>query len=225
MRKNLTPNIEDYLKAIFKINRPPEPVSTNQIAEALGVSAASVTGMLKKLSENEPPLVSYQKHRGASLTPAGEQVALEILRRHRLLEMYLVKNLGFDWDQVHQEADRLEHVISSDFEARIDEALGYPSHDPHGDPIPDADLNLPETPTLRLYDLDCGDSAMIHRVISEDPELLRYLAGLGLLPKVNLKILDRSPYDENLRLKLGERPESITLGPVISRQIFVERLD
>lgn len=224
MRKNLTPNIEDYLKAIFEISQPPQLVSTNQIAEALGISAASVTGMLKKLSENDPPLVDYQKHYGASLTPAGEQVALEILRHHRLLEMYLVQKLGYHWDQVHQEADRLEHVISEDFEARIDHALGYPSHDPHGDPIPDSDLNLPESPTLMLYDLECGESAVIHRVGSEDPELLRYLEKLGLTLKATLSILERSPYDENLRLKLSDRTESITLGPAITRQIFVERI-
>lgn len=225
MRKHLTPNIEDYLKAIFEINQPPQRVSTNQIAEALGVSAASVTGMLKKLSDNDPPLVVYQKHHGASLTSAGEQVALEILRHHRLLEMYLVQVLGYDWDQVHQEADRLEHVISEDFEARIDQALGHPSHDPHGDPIPDSDLNLPESPTLRLFDLDCGDTAIIHRVGSENPELLRYLAEMGMMPKVTIKILDRTPYDQNLRLKLGDSPDSLILGPVITQQIFVERLN
>lgn len=225
MRKHLTPNIEDYLKAIFEINQPPQRVSTNQIAEALGVSAASVTGMLKKLSDNDPPLVVYQKHHGASLTSAGEQVALEILRHHRLLEMYLVQVLGYDWAQVHQEADRLEHVISEDFEARIDQALGHPSHDPHGDPIPDSDLNLPESPTLRLFDLDCGDTAIIHRVGSENPELLRYLAEMGMMPKVTIKILDRTPYDQNLRLKLGDSPDSLILGPVITQQIFVERLN
>lgn len=225
MRKNLTPNIEDYLKAIFEISQPPQSVSTNQIADELGVSAASVTGMLKKLSLLEPPLVAYQKHHGASLTPAGEKVALEILRHHRLLEMYLVEKLGYPWDQVHQEADRLEHVISEDFEARIDQALGFPSHDPHGDPIPDHDLILPDSPTLRLFDLEDGDTAVIHRVGSEDPELLRYLAELGLTPSATLLILDRSPYDENLRLKLVDCPESITLGPVITHQIFVERIE
>lgn len=226
MRKNLTPNIEDYLKTIFEISKPSQRVSTNEIADALGVSAASVTGMLKKLSENNPPLVAYQKHHGAVLTSAGEQVALEILRHHRLLEMYLVEKLGYDWDQVHQEADRLEHVISEDFEARIDQALGYPSHDPHGDPIPDLNLNLPESPTLRLFDLECGDTAIVHRIGSEDSQLLRYLAELELFPKVKLTILDRSPFDENMRLKLGdEEDSSITLGPVITQQIFVERLE
>jgi len=181
--------------------------------------------MLKKLSDNDPPLIDYQKHYGARLTPAGEQVALEILRHHRLLEMYLVQVLGFNWDEVHQEADRLEHVISENFEARIDQALGYPSHDPHGDPIPDSDLILPDSPTLRLFDLECGDTAVIHRVASEDSDFLRYLTQLGLLPKVKLTILDRSPYDQNLRLKLAHGSSSLTLGPMITQKIFVERSD
>jgi DtxR family Mn-dependent transcriptional regulator len=225
MRKNLTSNIEDYLKAIFELSQPSQRVSTNQIAEMVGVSPASVTGMLKKLSDNDPPLIDYQKHYGARLTPAGEQVALEILRHHRLLEMYLVQVLGFNWDEVHQEADRLEHVISENFEARIDQALGYPSHDPHGDPIPDSDLILPDSPTLRLFDLECGDTAVIHRVASEDSDFLRYLTQLGLLPKVKLTILDRSPYDQNLRLKLAHGSSSLTLGPMITQKIFVERSD
>lgn len=224
VRKNLTPNIEDYLKVIFEISKPPQRVTTNDLAEALGVSAASVTSMLKKLSEYDPPLVSYRKHHGARLTPAGEKVALEMLRHHRLLEMYLVEILGYDWGQVHHEADRLEHVISEDFEARIDKVLGYPTHDPHGDPIPDPDLVLPESPSLRLVDLDCGETAMIHRVYSKDSEMLRYLAQLGLLPNTMLTILEKTPFDGNLRIKLLESQQIIILGPVITEQIFVERI-
>ena len=136
MRENLTQPIEDYLKVIYEITRQQPRASTNQIADALKITPASVTGMVKKLSETNPPLLKYQRHHGVELTKQGEMVALEILRHHRLLEMFLHQILGYDWDEVHVEADRLEHFISEKFEERISQALGDPSHDPHGDPIP-----------------------------------------------------------------------------------------
>ncbi len=143
MRTNLTQTIEDYLKSIYELTRSGQRASTNQLALYLGVTPASVSEMIKKLAESQPSLVDYQKHHGVILTQDGERIALEILRHHRLLEMYLHQVLGYGWDEVHDEADRLEHVISEEFEERIAQALGNPQRDPHGDPIPTRDFQLP----------------------------------------------------------------------------------
>ncbi|MGB6422377.1 MAG: metal-dependent transcriptional regulator, partial [Anaerolineales bacterium] len=134
MDEKITHTVEDYLKTIYDITSTLDRASTNQLAESLGVAPASVTGMLKKLAEIEPTIVDYQRHRGVALTPEGEKMALEVIRHHRLIEMFLQQILGYKWDEVHGEADRLEHVISEEFEERISKALGDPSHDPHGDP-------------------------------------------------------------------------------------------
>jgi DtxR family Mn-dependent transcriptional regulator len=223
MRTNLTQTIEDYLKAIYDITSSGERASTNRIAGALGVTAASVTGMIQKLSSGNPPLLEYRKHHGVTLTPAGEQIALEIVRHHRLLEMFLHRTLGYEWDTVHEEADRLEHVISEEFEQRIDQALGYPSFDPHGDPIPSPDLHVPDTPSLPLLRLRPPQAARVHRVGNSDPELLRYLSEIGLVPQAHLKILEYSPFDDNLQLAIDGHPTPIILGPRITSQVFVER--
>jgi DtxR family Mn-dependent transcriptional regulator len=225
MRDNLTHAIEDYLKTIYDITTCCDRASTNQIAEALGVAPASVTGMIKKLASTQPPLVEYERHHGVVLTPTGEQIALEILRHHRLLEMYLYQILGYEWDEVHDEAERLEHVISEELEQRIAQALGDPSHDPHGDPIPTQDLRMPDSPSLLLADLRPGQSAVIHRVVNTDPQLLRYLSGLGLKPQTHIIVLQYSPFDENISLEIPGQGKNIVLGPVITRQIFVELSD
>jgi DtxR family Mn-dependent transcriptional regulator len=222
MQTTVTHAIEDYLKTIYDLTATRERASTNQIAEVLDVKPASVTGMIKKLSQSTPPLVDYQKHQGVALTPEGEKVALETIRHHRLLETFLHETLGFDWDTVHAEADRLEHVISEEFEERIAQALGDPTHDPHGDPIPDRDLQMPNQATTRLSDLRLGQQAIVQRVRDSDPELLRYLSERGLVPGVQIKVLDYSPFDDNLCLELEGRVESVVLGPRITRQIFVE---
>ena len=156
MRENLTHAIEDYLKTIFDITTTNERASTNMIASSLGVTPASVTGMIKKLASTVPPLLEYQSHRGVILTGEGERIALEIIRHHRLIEMFLHQILGYEWDEVHAEADRLEHVISEEFEERIARVLGDPSHDPHGDPIPTRDLDMPEMPSKALIDARPG---------------------------------------------------------------------
>jgi DtxR family transcriptional regulator, Mn-dependent transcriptional regulator len=222
MRDTLTHSIEDYLKTIYDLSLTHGRASTSQIAEVLDIKPGSVTGMLKKLAVADPPLVKYKKHQGVVLTPAGEQVALEIIRHHRLLETFLHQNLGFDWDTVHAEADRLEHVISEEFEERIAQVLGDPTHDPHGDPIPTRDLEMPSQATTRLSDLRAGQQATIQRVRDSDPELLRYLSERGLVPGVPIKVLDYSPFDDNLCLELEACAESVVLGPRITRQIFVE---
>ncbi len=222
MRENLTHAIEDYLKAIYSLQSMYGRASTNQLAESLEVTPASITGMIKKLAATEPPLVDYEKHRGVTLTRDGEKVALEILRHHRLLELFLHQILGYSWDQVHAEADRLEHVISEEFEARIAEVLGDPSHDPHGDPIPQIDLSLPPVSRSPLKDLRPGEWATIQRVRDFDPDLLSYLDTCGLIPHAVVEVLDYSPFDENLTIRVQNRKEAIVLGSRVTSQIFVK---
>ncbi len=222
MEATLTTAIEDYLKTIYALTASRERASTNQIAEALHVKPASVTGMVKKLSLATPPLVDYQKHYGVALTPEGEKVALETIRHHRLLETFLYETLGFDWDTVHAEADRLEHVISEEFEERIAQALGDPTHDPHGDPIPTRDLKMPSQATTRLSDLRSGQQAIVKRVSDTDPELLRFLSDLGVLPEVCIEVINYSPFDDNLSIRIQDQTKEIVLGIRITRQIFVE---
>ena len=222
MRENLTQTIEDYLKVIYEITSTSDRASTNQIAESLGVAPASVTGMIKKLSQTDPPLLNYKRHYGVVLTPEGEKIALEIIRHHRLIEMFLHKTLGYQWDEVHAEADRLEHVISEEFEERIALALGDPLQDPHGDPIPSRDLYMPDITSRPLSGLRPGQEATILRVRDENPELLRYLSSRGLIPQARLTILDYSPFDENVSLHVEGQDLPIVLGPRITKEIFVE---
>lgn len=222
MRENLTHVIEDYLKTIYDLTADSGRASTNQIAERMGVTAASVTNMIQKLAATDPPLLKYRKHRGVVLTEDGERVALEIVRHHRLLEMFLHQTLGYSWDEVHEEADRLEHVISEEFEERIAERLGHPRHDPHGDPIPTRELELPEAKATTLSDMRPGQKAVIQRVRDSDPDLLRYLSDLGLTPGARITILDFSPFDNNLRLRVEGEDEAVVLGPSITSQVFVE---
>jgi DtxR family transcriptional regulator, Mn-dependent transcriptional regulator len=222
MTSHLTHAVEDYLKTIYEITTTQDRASTNDIAQELGVNPASVTGMLQKLAATVPPLVDYQKHYGAGLTPEGEQVALETVRHHRLIELFLQQILGYPWEDVHEEADRLEHVISEEFEEAIAQALGNPVIDPHGDPIPSRDLQMPKAPSTRLADLRQGQIAVLLRARISDPELLKYLRQLGLVPNARLEITGFSPYDENLSLRIEGDKNVIVLGPKITRQIYVD---
>ncbi len=219
-RENLTQAIEDYLKTIYEITQSEERASTNAIAEHMGVKAASVTGMLKRLASNDPPLLEYRKHHGVELTPEGERVALEVIRHHRLLELFLHDTLGYPWDEVHAEADRLEHVISEELEERIALSLGDPRHDPHGDPIPSRDLDLPAELLVPLDEVRPGQSATVQRVRNDDPALLRYLQSIGITPQAELFVLDHSSFDGNLRLEVAG--EIRVLGPAVTQQVFVE---
>jgi DtxR family Mn-dependent transcriptional regulator len=222
MKTVVTHAIEDYLKIIYELTVSQERASTNQIADALEIKPASVTGMVKKLSLSDPPLVDYQKHQGVSLTRAGEKVALETIRHHRLLETFLHETLGYDWDTVHEEADRLEHVISEEFEERIARALGDPTHDPHGDPIPTRELKMPSQPSTRLFDLRAGQQAIIQRVPDTDPELLRYLGDHGIVPGACIEVLKYSAFDDNLTLRIQNHAEESVLGSRITRRIFAK---
>jgi DtxR family Mn-dependent transcriptional regulator len=221
MRKELTPAIQDYLKAIYEICSREPRATTSEIAAALGVKPASVTGMAQKLAAFDPPLVDYQKHRGVALTDAGEKVALETMRHHRLVEMFLHRTLGYSWDEVHEEAERLEHVISEDIEERIAEALGHPTHDPHGDPIPSRDLEMPVSQQVMLSELRPGQRTIVERVRDDDPELLRYLSELGVRPGIELEVLGYSPFDDNLVLQIEGQAEPVVLGMGVTTQVFV----
>ncbi|MCW5877151.1 MAG: metal-dependent transcriptional regulator [Anaerolineales bacterium] len=215
-------SIEDYLKAIYELTHGETRASTNALAEYLNIAPASVTGMLQKLAATQPPLVEYQKHQGVRLTPEGEKVALETLRHHRLLELFLHQILGYEWDEVHEEADRLEHFISEQFEQRIAEALGDPSLDPHGDPIPRLDLSLPDSSATLLSSLRAGQRARVVRVRDTDAELLRHLSQLGLVPQAEVEVKSYSEFDGNLSLQVTGQGEEAVLGPRVTSQVYVE---
>jgi DtxR family Mn-dependent transcriptional regulator len=222
MREQLTQSVEDYLKIIYLLTAEFGRATTTQIAEHMGVKPGSVTGMLQKMAEADPPLINYQKRRGAVLTSQGEQAALEMIRHHRLLELFLYQNLGYRWDEVHGEADRLEHVISEDFEERIAQVLGNPTRDPHGEPIPTRDFHLPPQSSLHLSELRPGNRARVQRVDSADEKLLRYLSEIGLVPQAQVTILDYSAFDDNLRILVGGQAEPVVLGTRVTSQIFME---
>ena len=220
MKKNLTNSIQHYLKHIYELTENGEAASTNTLAACLNVKPASVTGMVQKMASSKPALVEYHKHQGVTLTKPGKKAALEVIRHHRLLETWLVQTLGYSWDEVHEEAERLEHVISEDFEARIAAALGHPSRDPHGELIPTPDLQMPHDDTTPLSALRPDQTAVIQRVKAEDLDLLRYLDGLGLLPGTHIEVTNYSPYDNNITVKTGRRSQ--VLGSNITTKIFVE---
>jgi DtxR family Mn-dependent transcriptional regulator len=187
--------IEDYAKSIYSLQRQAggEAVSTNKLAERCGVTPASASAMVKRLAERG--LAIHEPYHGVRLTDQGERLALEMLRHHRLLELYLAEQLDVPWDRVHEEADALEHVLSEDLEARIAAKLGNPTHDPHGDPIPDRDLVIDEGQTESLDSLPVGTGGRFVRVSDSDPEMLRYLSGLGICVGDDLEVLDRQPFD------------------------------
>src|SRR5512146_901776 len=220
MEQTLTTSIQDYLKNIYELTENGEVASTNALAKKLHVSAPSVTGMIQKLASAKPALVEYQKHQGVTLTREGRKAALEVIRHHRLLEAWLVQTLGYSWDEVHEEAERLEHVISEDFERRIAAAMGNPARDPHGELIPTADLKMPFDVSTPLSSLRPGQAASIKRVKASDPKLLRYLDELGLVPGAQIEVSDYSPFDHNLTIKVGRK--SYVLGLNITGKIFVE---
>ncbi len=224
MAEAITDSIQDYLKAIYELTRQGEPASTTALAARLGVEPASVTGMVQKLAAARPPLVDYRKHHGVRLTAAGRRAALEVIRHHRLLEAWLVKTLGYSWDEVHSEAERLEHVISEDFEERVAAALGYPLRDPHGEPIPSSDLIMPSDESVPLQTLTDGQKAVVRRVDAQDHGLLRHLEELHLIPGARVEVLEISPYDHVMRLKIRNTGEPVMLGPAITGRVFVEAL-
>jgi DtxR family transcriptional regulator, Mn-dependent transcriptional regulator len=210
---------EDYAKTIFALQTDlGGPVSTNAVAERLGVTAASASGMLRRLHEHG--LVAHRPYHGVELTAAGRRVALRVLRHHRLLETYLARSLGVPWDRVHDEAEVLEHVLSDELEALIAAKLGHPTHDPHGDPIPSADLVLQDSPCVALASLEAGATGVLARVSDSQPEMLRYLAARGIAPGARFEVLERQPFDGPLFVRFGEAVH--VLGGDLARAMSVE---
>ncbi len=212
----LSQAVEDYLKTIYKLQGE-GAVSTTEIAREMNVSSASVTNMIKRLASLG--LVSHQSYRGVSLTEPGEKVALEIIRHHRLLELYLKEVLGYSWQQLHEEAEHLEHHISEDFERKIEEMLGFPTHDPHGDPIPTREGEMGQAPGFPLANVAAGDTVVVRRVSDEDVDLLHYLEELGLMPGRSVRVIKKAPFDGPLTLHIGEREEIV--GQAVARSVFV----
>ncbi|HTA05777.1 MAG TPA: metal-dependent transcriptional regulator [Solirubrobacteraceae bacterium] len=198
-----SPAVEDYCKAIFTLeSRTDEPVATNPLAERLGLTPGSVSAMLKRLGELG--LIEHHPYRGVRLTDDGRKVALEVIRHHRLLELFLAEKLQMPWDRVHAEAEVLEHVLSEELEQLIAEALGHPTIDPHGDPIPSAELELHELETLPLERLQEDDRGVFVRVSDADPEMLRYLSERGIAPGDRLHVRERQPFGGPLLVRFGE---------------------
>ncbi len=197
----LTRSVEDYLKAIYQLSPEGRPAATSEIAHLLALSPPSVTGMVKRLSEHG--LLEHIPYRGVQLTGEGRRAALRMIRRHRLIEAYLVEFLGYSWDLVHEEAERLEHAVSDTMVDRMANALGHPQVDPHGDPIPAADGSIQEPACIPLSEVPVGATVEVHRVSESQPERLRYIASLGLRPGVHVTVLDRQPFDELVTVEVG----------------------
>ncbi|MEM7118789.1 MAG: metal-dependent transcriptional regulator [Chloroflexota bacterium] len=225
MFNEITPASQDYLKQIYKLTEANgRSATTSELATALDLRPASVTGMIKKLAKHTPSLVVYEKHKGVLLTKEGQQVALELIRHHRLLETFLHEKLGYRWDEVHDEAERLEHVISEQMEQRMAELLGNPKRDPHGQRIPSATLEIQPTTAFPLCELKVGETAVIRRVNDDDPALLRHLASLKLRPRTTIILQAHSPFDQTQTLLLQGQTYPITIGQPVTSQIFVDRL-
>jgi DtxR family Mn-dependent transcriptional regulator len=216
----LTQSNQDYLKHIYDLSANGLPASTTDLAARLCIAPASVTGMIQRMANATPPLVDYHKHQGVTLTEAGKRAALEVIRHHRLLETWLVQTLGYTWDEVHQEAERLEHVISEEMEARIAAALGYPTRDPHGELIPSAELVMPAEDLTPLSAMRPSQDGVIVRVHSSDSSLLRHLEELGLTPGAKIKVTSFSAYDGNLTVQNNRM--TTVLGVAITTRIFVD---
>jgi DtxR family transcriptional regulator, Mn-dependent transcriptional regulator len=203
----LTRSVEDYLKAIYQLSPEGRPASTSDIANLLALSAPSVTGMVKRLSEHG--LLEHIPYKGVQLTEEGRRAALRMVRRHRLIEAYLVEFLGYSWDTVHEEAERLEHAVSDTMIERMAGALGNPTVDPHGDPIPTADGEVQELACIALSDVPIGETVEISRVQESQPERLRYIASLGLRPGVHVTVVNRQPIDDLVTIKVGSHKQVI----------------
>ena len=219
--QELPPRISDCLKVIYDMQERGQKVTTSAVRERLGVSDATVTMLFKDFAE--AGWVQHTPYHGARLTELGEQKAKEVIRHHRLLELYLARQLGYSWDRVHDEADKLEHVISEEFEDKLDALLGYPTVDPHGDPIPSKDGHIPLRKGCALTRLQDGQSGVILRVNDQDPEKLRYLGELGLYPETRVEVVKRAPFGGPLSIRVGagEQQVEYALGEQLAEQIEV----
>lgn len=215
--------MQDYAKAIYALQRRAgEPVSTSALADRLQVSSASASAMLKRLGSMG--LVTHQHYGGTELTEYGMRVALEVIRHHRLLELYLAEALGMSWDRVHAEAEVLEHAISPELSALIAEKLGHPTHDPHGDPIPAPDGSIEEeAATVPLAEVAEGEQGIFTRMSDSDPEMLRYLSSRGIAPGDRLEVLERQPFDGPLTVSFASGTHALGGGLVRMMRVAVDR--
>jgi DtxR family Mn-dependent transcriptional regulator len=214
----LSEAVQDYLKSIYLVQQERGRATTQALAERMEVSAPSVSGMLKKLAEMK--LVKREAYHGVTLTAAGEKVALELVRHHRLLELYLAETLGYTLDKVHDEAERLEHHISEEFEDKIAALLGHPDTDPHGDPIPAKDGSIREHSSIRLADADAGKKVVVSRVSDRDSRMLAYLGSLGIKPSVAIEVLAKAPFNGPVHVRVGSKEHHI--GQDVARQVLVQ---
>ena len=220
----LSPAVEDYLKAIYKLETAPpreeKPVTTSAIAEALDLSAASVTNMAQRLGARG--LVHYQPYKGVRLTDAGRKVALEIIRHHRLLELYLKEVMDYSWAQLHEEAEHLEHHISEEFERKLEELLGHPTHDPHGHPIPARDGTIARAAAAQPLAQAAPGRRMVVRYLSDsDPDLLNHLEARGLLPGTEMTVVEKAPFDGPLTVRLSQQDSEQLVGHHVAQSVFV----
>jgi DtxR family Mn-dependent transcriptional regulator len=211
----LTRSVEDYLKAIYRLSPEGRPASTSEIAHLLELSPASVSGMVKRLSEQG--LLEHVPYRGVQLTDDGRRAALRMVRRHRLIEAYLVAFLGYSWDTVHDEAERLEHAVSDTLVERMAAVLGNPTSDPHGDPIPAADGSMEEPDLIALADVAPGRTVELRRVDEGQPDRLRYIASIGLTPGAVVSVVERQPFEGPITIRVDGRTHVIghELGQVL----------
>ena len=214
----ITGPAEDYLKAIYELELAGGAASTNDIAQRLSFAPASVTGMIQRLADHG--LLAYERYRGVTLTSAGRKAALRTLRRHRIIESYLVGTLGYRWDNVHEEAERLEHAASDELIDRMAAAIGEPVVDPHGAPIPTRDGVVDETQYCSLADLGPGHRVSVVRVGDDDPEVLRYLASIGIMPGVTIAVLACEPFNGPITLSIDN--ERISIGTPLAAQVLVD---
>ena len=220
VRPQVTHAMEDYLKAVYRLGDTGAAVTTQRLADELGVTPASVTNMVKRL--DDLTLLTHAPYKAVTLTEAGRRIALEVVRHHRLLELYLAQTLGVPWDEVHAEAERLEHHLSEQLEARMDSALGFPTRDPHGDPIPTRELTLDAATTVRLSDVEAGRAATVVRVSDRDPAQLRYLGSLGLYPGRAVAVVERQAVDSVIRIAVaGADAASSTIGLALAATVDV----
>ena len=218
----LSRSVEDYLKAIFQLAERSEWVSTTDIAERLGVAPASVTGMVKRLAESAH--LEHQPYRGVRLTELGRTAALAVMRRHRIIETFLITKLAYDWSNVHEEAERLEHAASDELIERMAFALGQPRYDPHGAPIPTREGSIERPAYVALAEIEVGARVALRQVSDKDAERLRYLKSIGLVPVVELVVLDKAPFGGPITVRVGQREtKDRVIGPELAAGLMVER--
>lgn len=219
----LTPSTEDYLKTIYRLGLEGTPAQTSAIAEALGIAPPSVSGMLKRLSESG--LVEHVRYHGVTLTRVGARAAVHVIRRHRVLETYLATKLGYDWDSVHEEAERLEHAASDELIERMVMALGNPQYHPHGAPIPSKDGTMETPECVPLTDIAVGELVELRMVSDKNPERLRYLSSLALKPGISFEVLSRQPFRGPIRIRLvGPSTQEHVIGYELARSLFCDVL-